>query len=150
LAVSELGSVLVGLVGAGIQASRSPALHMREGAAQGLAYVYRLIDIEALGLSTEELPELITPARRFGFAGLNITHPCKQSVIPLLDELSEDARESALSILWCSRRMDKPSGITPIGRVSPKASAVSSLTHPESVSYSSARAAPELRWPTRY
>ena len=65
---------------------------MREGAAQGLNYVYRLIDIETLGLSAVALPELITAARRFGFAGLNITHPCKQSVIPLLDELAEDAR----------------------------------------------------------
>jgi shikimate dehydrogenase len=27
-----------------------------------------------------------------GFAGLNITYPCKQAIIPLLDELSEDAR----------------------------------------------------------
>jgi shikimate dehydrogenase len=27
-----------------------------------------------------------------GFNGLNITHPCKQAVIPLLDELSDDAR----------------------------------------------------------
>ena len=65
---------------------------MREGAAQGLNYIYRLIDIETLGLSAVALPELITAARRFGFAGLNITHPCKQSVIPLLDELAEDAR----------------------------------------------------------
>jgi len=87
--------LLVGLIGAGIQASRSPALHMREGAAQGLTYIYKLIDIEILGLSASALPELITAARRFGFAGLNITHPCKQSVIPLLDELAEDA--SAIS-----------------------------------------------------
>ena len=27
-----------------------------------------------------------------GFCGLNITYPCKQAVIPLLDELSEEAR----------------------------------------------------------
>jgi shikimate dehydrogenase len=27
-----------------------------------------------------------------GFAGLNITYPCKQAVIPLLDDLSEEAR----------------------------------------------------------
>ena len=91
-AVATPDSVLIGLIGAGIQASRSPALHMREGAAQGLAYIYRLIDIEALGLSADGLPELIAAAHRLGFAGLNITHPCKQSVIALLDELSPDAR----------------------------------------------------------
>ena len=84
-------SVLVGLVGTGIQASRTPALHEREGAEQGLRYVYKLIDLEVLGLDAGALPEILTAAQRFGFAGLNITHPCKQAVIPLLDELSPDA-----------------------------------------------------------
>ncbi|KFG68614.1 shikimate dehydrogenase [Microvirga sp. BSC39] len=84
-------SLLVGLVGTGIQASRTPALHEREGAMQGLRYVYKLIDLEALGLDAGALPEILTAAQRFGFAGLNITHPCKQAVIPLLDELSPDA-----------------------------------------------------------
>jgi shikimate dehydrogenase len=84
-------SVLVGLVGAGIQASRTPALHEREGAEQGLRYVYKLIDLEVLGLEANALPEILTAAQRFGFAGLNITYPCKQTVIPLLDELSPDA-----------------------------------------------------------
>jgi shikimate dehydrogenase len=85
-------SVLVGLIGSGIQASRTPAMHEREGAAQGLAYVYKIIDLDTLGLTATALPELLTAARRFGFAGLNITHPCKQAVIPLLDDLSPDAR----------------------------------------------------------
>jgi shikimate dehydrogenase len=65
---------------------------MQEGAAHGLPYIYRLIDLENPGLSAERLPELIEMARHFGFAGLNITHPCKQAVIPLLDDLSDDAR----------------------------------------------------------
>jgi quinate/shikimate dehydrogenase (NAD+) len=85
-------SILVGLIGAGIQASRTPAMHEREGAAQGVTYIYKIIDLETLGLSADALPELLTAARRFGFAGLNITHPCKQAVIPLLDNLSPDAR----------------------------------------------------------
>jgi shikimate dehydrogenase len=85
-------SVLVGLIGTGIQASRTPAMHEREGAAQGVAYVYKIIDLDTLGLTGDALPELLTAARRFGFAGLNITHPCKQAVIPLLDDLSPDAR----------------------------------------------------------
>jgi len=85
-------AVLVGLIGAGIGASRTPAMHEREGAAHGLAYIYKLIDLETLGLTADALPELLTAARRFGFAGLNITHPCKQAVIPLLDDLSPDAR----------------------------------------------------------
>ncbi len=88
----ERATHLVGLIGAGIQASRTPALHEREGAAQNLHYMYRLIDLDALGLDAQALPELLTAAERMGFTGLNITHPCKQSVIPLLTELSEDAR----------------------------------------------------------
>jgi shikimate dehydrogenase len=84
-------SFLVGLIGAGIQASRTPALHESEGDAQGLRYLYRKIDLVPLGLGPEALPELLLSAQRMGFAGLNITHPCKQAIIPLLDELSPDA-----------------------------------------------------------
>ncbi|MBE9603733.1 shikimate dehydrogenase [Acetobacteraceae bacterium H6797] len=85
-------SLLAGLIGTGIGGSLTPAMHEREGAEQGLRLVYRRIDLTELGLGVEALPELLTAAQRFGFAGLNITHPCKQAVIPLLDELSEDAR----------------------------------------------------------
>lgn len=85
-------AVLAGLIGAGIQASRTPAMHEREGAEQGLRYVYRLIDLNVLKIGVEALPELLTAAERMGFNGLNITFPCKQAVIPLLSELSEDAR----------------------------------------------------------
>jgi shikimate dehydrogenase len=85
-------SFLCGLIGAGIQASLTPAMHEREGAEQGLLYIYKNLDLEPLGLGPEALPELLLAAQRMGFAGLNITHPCKQLVIPLLDELSPDAR----------------------------------------------------------
>jgi shikimate dehydrogenase len=84
--------VLLGLIGSGIQASLSPALHTREGEALGLRVIYQLIDLDRLGLGPDSLDELLTAAARMGFAGLNITYPCKQRVVPLLDELSEDAR----------------------------------------------------------
>jgi shikimate dehydrogenase len=84
-------SVLTGLVGSSIQASRTPHLHEREGAEQDLHYMYRLIDLDVLGLDAGALPDILTAAQRFGFSGLNITHPCKQAVIPLLDELSAEA-----------------------------------------------------------
>ncbi|HEX8664154.1 MAG TPA: shikimate dehydrogenase [Beijerinckiaceae bacterium] len=84
-------SVLVGLVGSGIQASRSPALHEREGAEHGLRTIYKLIDLEVLRLGVDVLPEIMIAAQRFGFAGLNVTHPCKQAVIGALDALSSDA-----------------------------------------------------------
>ena len=85
-------ALLAGLIGTGIGASLTPALHEREGAEQGLRHVYRLLDLERLGLGVGALPELLTAAEWTGFAGLNVTHPCKQAVIPLLHELSEDAR----------------------------------------------------------
>jgi shikimate dehydrogenase len=84
-------SVLVGLIGAGIQASRSPALHEREAEAQGLRGIYKLIDLDVLGLAPDDAGELVTAAQRLGFAGLNITHPCKQTIIATLDALSPDA-----------------------------------------------------------
>jgi shikimate dehydrogenase len=90
--VQSRDTFLVGLIGSGIQASLTPALHEHEGAAQGLRYIYRLIDLSTLSLGGEAVAELITAAQRMGFTGLNITHPCKQLVIPLLDDLSSDAR----------------------------------------------------------
>lgn len=88
---SKTPSILAGLIGAGIQASRTPALHEHEGDAQGMRYLYRLIDIDALKLDSSALPELLLAAQRMSFTGLNITFPCKQAVIALLDELSSEA-----------------------------------------------------------
>ena len=84
--------VLIGLIGAGIQRSLSPALHEEEASHHGLRLHYQLIDLDAASVGTEVLPELVRSARVMGFAGLNITFPCKQAVIPLLDSLSEEAR----------------------------------------------------------
>ncbi len=64
---------------------------MAEGARLGIDYAYSLIDFDALGLPAEALEEVLGEAARRGFAGLNITHPFKQSVIPHLDFLSTDA-----------------------------------------------------------
>ena len=85
-------SLLCGLIGAGIQGSRSPALHQAEARAQGLQLEYRLLDLDALGAGVELLPDLLRQAVREGYCGLNITFPCKQAVMPLLDSLSEEAR----------------------------------------------------------
>ena len=81
----------VGLIGAGIAASLSPALHEREAGRLRLDYAYRLIDIDERGLGPGDVGELVEQAHRGGFSGLNVTHPCKQAVVPLLDALSEDA-----------------------------------------------------------
>ena len=84
--------VLLGLVGAGIARSLAPALHEEEGRHHGLRVHYQLVDLDAAGVGVEALPGLLRAARIMGFAGLNITHPCKQLVIPLLDALADEAR----------------------------------------------------------
>ncbi|WP_345816077.1 shikimate dehydrogenase [Paraburkholderia sp. PREW-6R] len=85
-------SYLVGLIGSGIGGSLTPAMHEEEGSRLGLHYVYRRIDLEALKLDMSALSDLLTAAERMGYNGLNVTYPCKQAIIPLLDELSDDAR----------------------------------------------------------
>lgn len=84
-------SYLIGLIGSGIGPSLSPALHQREADHHGLRLLYRRIDIDRLGLGADAAGDLVRDARRLGYDALNITHPCKQTVIPHLDELSEDA-----------------------------------------------------------
>jgi shikimate dehydrogenase len=84
-------TILTGLIGAAIGKSRSPILHQSEAAAHGKVGLYRLIDLDVLGLGPEALPDLLTAAERFGFSGLNITFPCKQAVIAHLHELSPHA-----------------------------------------------------------
>jgi shikimate dehydrogenase len=84
--------LLLGLIGAGIRNSLAPALHEEEGRHHGLRLHYQLIDLETADAALEALPKLVGAARLFGFAGLNITYPCKQAVLPLLDELSEEAK----------------------------------------------------------
>ncbi|RZJ26131.1 MAG: shikimate dehydrogenase [Haliea sp.] len=85
--------VLVGLIGAGIQKSLSPALHEQEAGHHGLRLHYQLLDLDLAGRSAAHLPVLLDAAQTLGFAGLNITYPCKQAVLPLLDALSEDAAQ---------------------------------------------------------
>jgi shikimate dehydrogenase len=84
-------SYLVGLIGSGIGPSLSPALHEREADRHGLRYVYRLIDIDMLGVGPEAVGDLVRAARDLGYDGLNITHPCKQLVIEHLDGLAPQA-----------------------------------------------------------
>jgi shikimate dehydrogenase len=86
-------ALLLGLIGAGIQQSRTPALHEREADAHGIRCLYQLLDLHTMPGGEGILASLIDSAERVGFAGLNITHPCKQNVIAHLTALSDDARE---------------------------------------------------------
>lgn len=82
---------LVGLVGAGVTHSLTPALHMREAGGLGLDYEYRTIDLTLLGLPPEAVGDLLFGARRVGYDALNITVPCKELVLDYLDDLDETA-----------------------------------------------------------
>jgi shikimate dehydrogenase len=83
--------ILVGLLGRGIQLSRTPAMHEAEGRAQGYAYIYRLLDTDRMGDAPPSLASILAFAEYFGFDGLNVTFPYKQEIMPLLDGLSEAA-----------------------------------------------------------
>ncbi|HEY0939857.1 MAG TPA: shikimate dehydrogenase [Steroidobacter sp.] len=84
-------SFLLGLIGSGISASRSPLLHEYEAARQGLQLVYRLVDLKSLQIPISSLGELLRWAENFGFDGFNVTHPYKSAVVPLLTSMSEEA-----------------------------------------------------------
>jgi shikimate dehydrogenase len=64
----------------------------REASAHGLHCLYQLLDLDRAEGGAAALPLLLDAAERTGFAGLNVTHPCKQAVIEHVDSLSDHAR----------------------------------------------------------
>ncbi|MBZ4486384.1 shikimate dehydrogenase [Microbacterium sp. cx-55] len=82
---------LVGLIGTGVGPSLTPALHMTEAAALGIPYLYRTIDLTDLGLSPDDLGDILAWCERLGFDAVNVTHPCKRDVIAYLDRVDETA-----------------------------------------------------------
>ncbi|OKI15942.1 shikimate dehydrogenase [Nocardiopsis sp. TSRI0078] len=84
-------SYLVGLIGTGVGPSLTPPMHEREAAELGHRLIYRTIDLAELDLAPESVVDLVGAARHLGFNGLNITHPCKQLVLPVLDHLTPEA-----------------------------------------------------------
>ena len=83
--------LLVGLIGANIQGSLSPALHEDAFAAAGLSGHYHLMDLDRL--PGRQFSDLLSAARIAGFAGVNVTYPCKEEAAALVDALSPEARE---------------------------------------------------------
>jgi shikimate dehydrogenase len=83
--------MLAGLIGRNIAASRSPWLHEREAQAQGLQLRYELLDFASLGKDEAFLPAQLQQAEKLGYAGINVTYPYKQAIIPHLHELAPSA-----------------------------------------------------------
>ena len=61
-AAAQPRKVLVGLIGAGIQRSLTPAMHEEEAAAHGLRLHYQLIDLDRRGQGPGALPGLLDGA----------------------------------------------------------------------------------------
>ena len=81
--------VRLGLVGRGIQLSRTPAMHEAEAEAHGLPCTYELLDTDAG--TEDDLAAILSRAEAEGFAGLNVTYPYKQAVMEHLDQVSDAA-----------------------------------------------------------
>jgi shikimate dehydrogenase len=82
---------VVGLAGRGIQSSRTPGMHEREARRLGIGYSYLLLDFDRLELPDTAIGDVVEAAQAAGFHGLNVTHPFKQAVMPVLDTLSPEA-----------------------------------------------------------
>lgn len=82
--------ILLGLIGSPIAHSASPAMHEAAAEAVGLRAHYQLIDVP--GADAARLRGLLAALAPIGFSGVNVTYPYKETVLPLLDELSPGAR----------------------------------------------------------
>lgn len=83
--------VLIGLIGANIMGSLSPAIFADAFAAAGINGYYHLMDTDRL--KGRRLPQLLDAVKAAGFSGTNVTYPYKQEVIPLLDAIDPEAAE---------------------------------------------------------
>lgn len=91
MADAQPTKLLTGLIGQGIQGSKSPFLHMEEARALGLDLAYEILDLDRPPVEGG-LAALLDYAQGRGFLGVNVTHPCKQDVIALLDRLPAETQ----------------------------------------------------------
>jgi len=86
-------STLTGLLGQGVGPSLTPELHEREAQRHGLRSVYKVLDLTADETDPAQLRDLLAAAVRLGYDGLNVTHPIKQAMVPLVDRLAPEAAQ---------------------------------------------------------
>jgi shikimate dehydrogenase len=80
---------LLALIGHPVGHSLSPAMHNASFVADDLDYVYVCLDIEP-----DELPAAVRGLKALRLRGFNVTMPHKRAMVPLVDELDEEARVS--------------------------------------------------------
>ncbi len=78
---------VLGVWGHPVGHSRSPAMHNAALEALGLDWVY-----VPFGVAPGDLVAAVAGLRALGLVGVNVTVPLKESVLPLLDVVDEDAR----------------------------------------------------------
>ena len=78
-----------GIIGKPLSHSLSPALHKFWFDKHKILATYSLIEIEL-----NQIKEIIKKIRNNELHGINVTTPYKQSVIPFLDEIVDDAKET--------------------------------------------------------
>ena len=83
--------ILLGLIGANIMGSLSPALFADAFKAAGIDGFYHLMDVDQL--PRRELPLLLDAIKTAGFAGTNVTYPFKQNILSLLDAVDPEAAQ---------------------------------------------------------
>lgn len=77
----------LGILGWPVEHSLSPAMQNAALQKAGLDYVY-----VALPVQPKHLGDAVAGLRHMGFAGWNVTIPHKSEILPLLDDVHEDAR----------------------------------------------------------
>ena len=80
-------TVNLGVIGWPIAHSLSPVLQNEAIAKAGIDYIYT-----ALPVKPEDLAAAVKGLRALQFRGFNVTIPHKSTIMPLLDEIDEDAR----------------------------------------------------------
>jgi shikimate dehydrogenase len=82
-------TALLGLIGAPIAHSASPAMHEAAAEALGLRCFYHLIEVA--GADVDQLRVMLRGLAALKFSGVNVTYPYKEAVVPLLDALAPSA-----------------------------------------------------------
>lgn len=78
---------LTALLGSPVSHSISPLMHNESFRTLNLDYVYLCFDV-----TEETLAEAVTGLKNCGIRGFNLTMPCKNKIVKLLDELSPAAK----------------------------------------------------------
>jgi len=91
---------LLGVIGDPVKHSLSPVMHNAALAELGADYVY-----VAFPIRSEDLERAIAGFSAIGVRGFNVTIPHKQTIMPLLQEVTTDAQAvGAVNTVWRTRQ----------------------------------------------